>query len=191
MQRLLRLLIATFYLVAVTPGLPHAEAGVYLTPGEALNRVFPGAERIRTVVLRLNPEQRKRIEKHARARVSFTRMDVHIGIFEGKPIGYAMVHDVKGKSRPITFMVLITPRGRVRQVEVLAYRESHGGEIRYPSFLRQFVGKSLLDPIRNRRDIRNISGATISCRAISDGVRTLLSLWEEFYGKEERHESDE
>ncbi|OIP64882.1 MAG: hypothetical protein AUK29_03655 [Nitrospirae bacterium CG2_30_53_67] len=162
----------------------EGRAEVYLTQEQALKIAFPKAEEIETVTLSLDRELKIRIEKRAQTPVRFSEIPVYIGRTQGQPIGYAMIHDVKGKARPITYMVVINPQGRAARVEILAYRESHGYEVRYPSFLKQFFGKSLADPIRNHQDILNISGATISCRAIADGVRLLLGVWEEFYGKE-------
>jgi len=162
-----------------------AEGVVYLTKERALHLAFPEAERIETRRIVINKERKKRIEEGAHAPLLFSRKEVYLGMVKSKPVGYAFIHDVKGKSLPITFLLVIDPQGSVRRVEILAYRESHGGEIRYPHFLKQFLGKTSADPVRNQRDIRNISGATISCRAVADGVRTLLVLWNEYYGKEE------
>jgi Na+-translocating ferredoxin:NAD+ oxidoreductase RnfG subunit len=170
--------------VLLLTGGEYGEAKVYLSKKEALKLAFPDAETIETEKISLSREERARILERAGTRLRLSRMEVHLAMANGSVLGYAIIHDVKGKSRPITYMAVITPQGAVERVEVLAYRESHGGEIRYPSFLKQFVAKTLADPIRHKRDIRNISGATISCRAISDGVRTLLALWEEIYGRE-------
>jgi Na+-transporting NADH:ubiquinone oxidoreductase subunit NqrC len=64
----------------------------------------------------------------------------------------------------------------VRGIEILEYRESYGHEIRNDAWRRQFAGKSAADPLRLEQDIRNISGATLSCRHVTDGVRRLLAL---------------
>jgi Na+-transporting NADH:ubiquinone oxidoreductase subunit NqrC len=61
-------------------------------------------------------------------------------------------------------------------VEILDYRESHGYEIRNPSWRKQFAGKGRTDPVRLETDIVNISGATLSCRHVTDGVRRILLL---------------
>ena len=39
-----------------------------------------------------------------------------------------------------------------------------------------FKGKTLSDQFRLNRDIPNISGATLSCRNVTDGVKRLLAL---------------
>jgi Na+-transporting NADH:ubiquinone oxidoreductase subunit NqrC len=66
--------------------------------------------------------------------------------------------------------------GVVRGVEILDYRESHGGEVRDPRWLAQFTGKRGDAPLRLEQDIQNISGATLSCRHVTDGVRRLVAL---------------
>ena len=86
-------------------------------------------------------------------------------------LGFARVGNVKGKDQPITFLVAVDPEARLRDVDVLIYREPYGGEVAYESWRRQFRGKSATDPLVAGRDIRGISGATISVNAVTVGVR--------------------
>jgi len=64
----------------------------------------------------------------------------------------------------------------VRQIEVLSYRESHGHEIRLPAWRKQFVGKDASAPLRVGDDIANISGATLSCSHVTEGVRRIVAV---------------
>lgn len=91
--------------------------------------------------------------------------------------GWALKDDVRGKTQPITYMTVFTPGGSIHAVEILVYRESHGGEVQSAMFTRQFVGKSAESPLRVGTDIRNISGATISSRAVTNGARALAMLF--------------
>jgi FMN-binding domain len=84
---------------------------------------------------------------------------------------------VIGKHLVIDYAVALEPDGRVRQVEILEYRESYGGEITAQSWLDQFVGMTGLDPIALDRDIRSISGATLSSRHMTEGVKRILALY--------------
>ena len=86
-------------------------------------------------------------------------------------LGFARVGNVKGKDQPITFLVAIDPDGHLRDVDVLVYREPYGGEVAYESWRKQFRGKSAADPLAVGRDIRGISGATISVNAVTEAVR--------------------
>ncbi len=83
-----------------------------------------------------------------------------------------------GKHELITYAVALDAQGRVRGIEVLEYRESHGGQVRDAKWRAQFAGKSVADPLQLDRDIRNISGATLSCRHVTDGVKRVLAMYE-------------
>lgn len=90
-------------------------------------------------------------------------------------LGFAAVGNVIGKDQPITFLVAIDPGDRLKDVDVLVYREPYGGEVAYDAWRRQFRGKSAADSLRVGREIRTISGATISVHAVTLGVKRLLA----------------
>jgi len=50
-------------------------------------------------------------------------------------------------------------------------------------FNYQYEGKTTQDPIRINKDIINITGATMSVRSVSAGVKRALVLVEEFFLK--------
>jgi Na+-transporting NADH:ubiquinone oxidoreductase subunit NqrC len=54
----------------------------------------------------------------------------------------------------------------------------NGGEIRNPKWRQQFVGKRPGSQLRLDKDIKNISGATLSSRHVTDGVRRLLVTYQ-------------
>jgi len=90
-------------------------------------------------------------------------------------LGFAEVGNVIGKDQPITFLVAVDPSDRLMDVDILVYREPYGGEVAYESWRKQFRGKTSTDPIQVGRDIRSISGATISVHAVTAGVRRILA----------------
>src|SRR6058998_4448760 len=77
-------------------------------------------------------------------------------------LGFAQVGNVIGKDQPITFLVAVGPDDRLTDVDILVYREPYGGEVAYEPWRRQFRGKSAGDSLRVGKEIRSISGATIS-----------------------------
>jgi thiamine biosynthesis lipoprotein ApbE/Na+-translocating ferredoxin:NAD+ oxidoreductase RnfG subunit len=105
---------------------------------------------------------------------------------QGKLAGYALVLDEIGKSEPITFMVGMSPEGKVIDVAVMVFRETRGWEVKEKRFLRQFRGKRVGDPIQIDRDIINYSGATLSSRALARGAKRALSLLQRFYPPTDR-----
>src|SRR5262249_11886690 len=83
-----------------------------------------------------------------------------------------------GKHLVIDYSVALEKDGRIKAVEVLEYREPHGGEITSHSWLEQFVGKTSRDPVTLDRDIRNISGATLSSQHVTEGVKRILAFYQ-------------
>ena len=101
---------------------------------------------------------------------------VRVARHAGATLGFVVTDDVVGKVELISYAVGIGLDGNVKQVEILAYRESHGFEIRLPSWRRQFVGKGAGAPLRVGDDIANISGATLSATHVTDGVRRIVAV---------------
>lgn len=89
-------------------------------------------------------------------------------------LGFAVVRHVMGKDQPITYLVATDAELRLRDVDILVYRESYGGEVAYESWRRQFRGHGPGDSLRVGREIRGISGATISVHAVTLGVQLAL-----------------
>jgi FMN-binding protein len=93
----------------------------------------------------------------------------------GALLGFAQVRNVKGKDQPITFLVAIDPMNALKDVDVLVYREPYGGEVAYEPWRKQFRGKTVTAPLVVGKDIRNVSGATISSHSVTLGVRKALA----------------
>src|SRR5689334_22308945 len=62
------------------------------------------------------------------------------------PDGYFFTDSVIGKHDLINYAVALTSDGKVRQVEILEYREAYGGEVRNAHWRSQFVGRHHGDP---------------------------------------------
>jgi Na+-translocating ferredoxin:NAD+ oxidoreductase RnfG subunit len=59
----------------------------------------------------------------------------------------------------------------------MVYREPHGDEIEDHRFRKQFIGKTLGDPITLGKDVDAITGATISSRSEAFAVKKVLALF--------------
>ena len=103
-------------------------------------------------------------------RVTVLRISRHDSL-----LGFARVGNVKGKDQPITYLVAVDPAGRILDIDILVYREPYGGEVAYEAWRKQFRGKDAAAPLILGRDIRNISGATISSNAVTVAVRRSLA----------------
>ena len=155
---------------------PAAFAVDYLTVPQAQKVIFPDADGFVDATVELSDEQRKAIEQKSKVRQRSKKQPVWQAQKQGQPIGWFIVDEVIGKHEFITYAVGLTLDGKVHGLEVLSYRETHGYQIREPQWRQRFIGKTLADPFKLDNDIPNISGATLSCRNVTDGVKRLLVL---------------
>jgi Na+-translocating ferredoxin:NAD+ oxidoreductase RnfG subunit len=157
---------------------PHCYAVQYLSVEQAQAALFPEAREFAPAPVRLTAQQSSEIEKRSGVRVRTPEQQVWQARADGVLLGWVIVDEVYGKHEFITYAVGLNADGRVRQIEVMNYREAYGYEIRSPAWRRQFAGKRAGDPLTLDQDIQNISGATLSCRHITDGVKRLLAFYE-------------
>jgi Na+-translocating ferredoxin:NAD+ oxidoreductase RnfG subunit len=85
-------------------------------------------------------------------------------------IGALIFDRARGKHEFIDYAIALTPGGKVRQIEILEYRESWGSEVRRDNWRRQFVNKHSKSKLKLHDGIHNISGATISVNAVTRGI---------------------
>lgn len=147
----------------------------YLSAEQAAQAMFPQAERFDTRTIALDAAQLQQVAAAGVAPRS-ARWPLRVALHNGQVLGYMVVDEVIGKFELITYAVGLKPDGSVSQVEVLSYRESHGYEIRLPAWRRQFVGKGPGAALRVGDDIANISGATLSCTHVTDGIKRIVAV---------------
>lgn len=155
-----------------------AHAVQYLTVEQAQHTLFPDATAFRPVRLILTPPQRAAIEHAAHVRVRVPELTAWRVETGSQPIGWFLLDEVYGKHEFITYALALDATGAVRGIEILDYRETHGGQVRNPAWRAQFTGKRAGAPLELDQDIQNISGATLSCKHITEGVRRLLATYE-------------
>lgn len=157
--------------VLVAPQYVHAS--VYLDVEQAQQLMLPGARFVQ-VLAPLTDAQREQMRERSGVREPF-KAD---RIWRASTGGWFIVDEVVGKHEMIKYAVALGVDGTVRAVEILEYRETYGFEVREAGWRRQFEGKTVASPLKLNQDIRNISGATLSCKHVTDGVKRLLVLHE-------------
>jgi len=100
------------------------------------------------------------------------------GVFRASNGGYLIIDRVIGKHEAIRFAVGINANGTIKQIEILEYSESYGYEVREASWRKQFIGKSAASPLQLNVDITNISGATLSSRHLTEGVKRIMMMYQ-------------
>lgn len=154
-----------------------AFATQYLSAEEAQKLIFPDADAFRPQPLALDAAQMKQVEQLAGLPARSVQWRVVAAMKGSTLLGYVVVDDVIGKFELISYAVGVNPDASIRQVEILTYRESHGAEVRLPAWRHQFAGKSAKGGgLAIGKGIANISGATLSCTHITDGVRRIAAV---------------
>lgn len=106
----------------------------------------------------------------------------------GKPVNYIASTSGKGYSSYIGMLVAIDKDLRVTNLKVLNMHETPGlgDQVLESYFLDQFKGKELskivLVKTETTENIQAISGATISSRAVTNGVKDAVQMLVDQYG---------
>ncbi len=153
-------------LLAAWSGTAYGDT-VYQTRDDFLREEFGAPPPVRVIWLdNAAQDKLKAVLGHpyGQARLRYWRAD-------GKT---AWILDEIGKEYPIT-AAFVVKNAAIERVRVLVYRETRGMEVRYPSFLQQFVGSRLQDG-RLNRSIDGISGATLSVHSMERMARAALVL---------------
>jgi Na+-translocating ferredoxin:NAD+ oxidoreductase RnfG subunit len=158
---------ASFVLGPLVVHQAHCE--VYMDQAQAAGKIFPGLSFKRAEV-KLTADEIKKIESSADD--SVRGPDMIVWQTSGGERVY--IDQVLGKHEFITYAVGVDAKGVVKGIEILEYRESYGQKVRDDSWRAQFAGKDRQAPLKLNKDIKNISGATLSSAHITSGVRRVL-----------------
>lgn len=153
------------------------QAAPFATLEEAARRGFPDATSFREQLVQATPDDVRALAAVGGAARS-TTWRMLIALKGDQTLGAIVTDSVVGKFELIDYAVALGLDGHIRHVEILNYRESHGYEIKLPAWRKQFVGKGSDAKLSVGEDIANISGATLSCTHVTDGIRRLVVLFE-------------
>jgi Na+-translocating ferredoxin:NAD+ oxidoreductase RnfG subunit len=167
-------LITAAVTAGFAPATQLAYAAEYMSAETAQHAAFPGASSFEAVLIAADVKA-----AIARDAGRFAVEPRVWRVLSGTDtVGWFIVDEVIGKVELITYALALDATGAVKSLDVLAYRESHGDAIRLAAWRAQFDGKRASDPVKLDSDIRNISGATLSCRHVTEGVHRLLLVYE-------------
>ena len=155
--------------LATIPVVAHAK--VYLSVDQAKKMMFGTTDmQHRPIILT------QAIQEKMRQVSSVSHSFESNRIWKAPNGGWFIVDEVVGKHEMITYALGINHDGSIKQVEILEYRESYGFEVANPNWRQQFVGKKVNSPLKLNQDIENISGATLSSKHLTDGVKRLMVM---------------
>ena len=159
-------------------------AGLTLTPKFAFAKTYLSVEQAQKILwkdakltpfpITLSEQQAEMIEDASDIRVR----NLKINAWRSEDGGWFLVDQVIGKHENIDLAVAISNQGKVMGLEVLTYRETYGDQIMHPKWRAQFHGRDNSEHLKLDKQIKNISGATLSCRHVTDGINRLTHTWD-------------
>lgn len=150
-----------------------AQAKIYVSSEQAQKILFPNKSLIKNPIIITDDLQDK-----LRAASSIRYPFQGERIWKTNDGGWLVIDEVIGKHEMVTYAVALSSTGSILGIEILEYVESYGYEVAEPQWRKQFVGKTVHDPIKLNQDIQNIGGATLSCKHITDGVKRVTVLYD-------------
>ncbi|HUE39495.1 MAG TPA: FMN-binding protein, partial [Candidatus Binatia bacterium] len=154
----------------------------YLSEADAPAAVFPTADRFERSEVKSTSDLRARVVQRlgdVKPTVWETSYKIATAFAGARRLGRAIEVEEIGKHRPITLVVGMDDEDKVAGVAVMTYREAYGGEIRSRRFLQQYQGKRATDRLAPSQDIQNITGATLSARAVGRAVKKAIAVLHE------------
>ena len=152
-----------------------ARATVLVTVEEAVKMAFPAAVTERQTLF-LSDSQREHAGREIGASVSssiVTRFEARAD--DGSVIGWAYLDTHRVRTLPETLLIVVDGSGSVQRVEVVTFREP----LEYmpkQGWYEQYRGKELDDNLALKRDIRPVTGATLTASATTEAVRRVLAI---------------
>ena len=147
-----------------------AHATVYLTLKQAQAQMLP-EQKLTAVPLTLTAAQIDAIARDSGEKP----LSPEVKAWKAADGSWFLLDQVVGKHEFITYAVTLDASGAVKDIEILDYRETFGAQVREAAWRAQFTGKRHGQSLKLGKDVQNISGATLSSKHVTDGVRRLLA----------------
>jgi uncharacterized protein with FMN-binding domain len=148
-----------------------------LTQAEALRLAFPAPATIERRTAYLGEREVATAGSLAGSDVEISQRVVtyYVGLDRGVPVGAAYFDSHVVRTKVEVAMVVVDREGRVRQVEVLHFDEPPEYRASAP-WLAQLKGKQLSADLSLKGDILNLTGASLTSRALVRATRRVLAL---------------
>lgn len=172
--------IAASVLAVLLAGTATAQraAAQVVTQEAALRRAFPAGARVERRTAYLDEADVAAARRAAGAGVEVTQTVVTYYVAAdraGRPLGVAYFDSHRVRTLAEVLMIVVGPDGRTRSIEVLKFAEPP--EYRAPeAWLEQFDDRPLTPSLALKRDIVNMTGATLTAEAVTRAVRRVLAL---------------
>lgn len=156
-------------LLSVLITAPVFAGGVYQQPADFIHQVF-NDKPPKPSILWLEKDIKKQIAKI----LGHNYNGLRVRYWQKNKMSAWVLEEI-GKEKLITVGIIIN-NNQIDRVKILAFRESRGWEVRHDFFTDQFKQAKLVSGNNLSQSIDNISGATLSVRAVKKLAKIALLL---------------
>ncbi len=151
-------------------------AGIYYSKQEAMELAFGESATVKMMPIFLSKEQISSIQKLARVKVDSAMFTFYVGRVNDKILGYAAIESHIVRTKPETILIVLSPEGKLRQIEMLAFHEPP--EYQPPAnWFKQLLNKTIAQLDFNT-GVQAITGATLSSRAAIKSARKVVATFQ-------------
>jgi len=165
-------LLLLFLMTAVT----QSFATIFYSKNEALELAFGKDKQVELLSLFPDENQTAKIQELAKVKLESGMFTFYVGKDQGKILGYAAIETVTVRTKPETLLIVLMPKGELRNVTTLAFHEP-------PEYMpsehwfEQLYQRPLAD-MDFSKGVDGISGATLSTRAGLSSVRKVMAMYQ-------------
>jgi electron transport complex protein RnfG len=151
-------------------------------PEKILNEIYPSSKiEIKNIVL--SETQKNKVKELSGVEIESKLVTFYLVKFNDqvKFYGFADVHIVR--TLPEVVLYVLNERGEIELIQILSFKEPPEYKAD-DNWLKYLKGKTLgKDLLRLRRDVPNMTGATLTAKAITDNARKIIALWKVIFGE--------
>jgi Na+-translocating ferredoxin:NAD+ oxidoreductase RnfG subunit len=151
-------------------------------PEKILNEIYPNSKiEIKNIVL--SETQKNKVKELSGVEIESKLVTFYLVKFNDqvKFYGFADVHIVR--TLPEVVLYVLNERGEIELIQILSFKEPPEYKAD-DNWLKYLKGKTLgKDLLRLRRDVPNMTGATLTAKAITDNARKVIALWKVIFGE--------
>jgi hypothetical protein len=150
-------------------------AVTFMSEKDAIGVAFSKGSAVEKQTFFLTHEQKTQAEKQSGSRLPSSIVIRYVGRAPNGVVSYAYFDTHRVRTLPETVMVVVAAKGTIERVEILNFNEPMDY---FPKrrWVDQLHGHKLDDGLSLQRDIRPISGASLTGHAVVDTSRRILAI---------------
>jgi len=149
---------------------------IFYSKKEAMELAFGEQARVEMLSLFLTDRQVEEIQRQAKVKIDSALFTFYVGKQGENLLGYAAIETHTVRTRPETLLIVLSPEGELRRIEVLAFHEPP--EYQPPTRWFAQLYQQPLEALDFNAEVQAITGATLSSRSALDSARKVLAVFE-------------